>query len=132
MKMIYGFVKGRMRILQCLLLLVTIANSATAAPLNPGKLTCEYIDNPLGIDIAAPRLSWTVISELRNQKQTAYELIVSDNLKDIEAVKGNKWTTGKITSSQSLHITYAGAPLQPFTRYYWRIRVYNQDGAASA
>lgn len=36
------------------------------------RLRCEYRDRPLGIDHPAPRLSWTLESPVRGQKQTAY------------------------------------------------------------
>ena len=35
-------------------------------------------------------------------------------------------------SSQALNINYAGTPLQSFTKYYWRVKVYNQDNEPSA
>jgi alpha-L-rhamnosidase len=101
------------------------------AKLSTDKLTCEYIVNPLGIEVKKPRLSWTLSSSLRNQSQSAYEIIVSDNAKDIKRATGNVWQTGKVSSSQSVHISYQGAALKPFTRYYWRVKVYDADGASS-
>src|SRR5215216_3901271 len=100
--------------------------------LQPANLTCEYIENPLGIDTKIPRLSWTLKSTERYQVQLAYELIVSDNIKDIQQGKGNVWSTGKITSSQNIQIEYRGNPLKSFTRYYWRVKVYNKNDEASA
>jgi len=50
----------------------------------PGQLRCEYRENPLGIDVEKPRLSWVSEargtraeirdpkSEVRGQMQTAY------------------------------------------------------------
>ena len=35
------------------------------------SLRCEYLKNPLGIDIASPRLSWVLESEERGQKQAS-------------------------------------------------------------
>ena len=102
-----------------------------AATLKPGKLTCEYMTSPLGIDIPRPHLNWTLVASGRNRQQTAFELIVSDNIKDITAAKGNVWQTGKVMSGQSLHVIYAGRPLASFTRYYWRVRVYDQNGEVS-
>ncbi|TJZ63285.1 alpha-L-rhamnosidase [Sphingobacterium olei] len=103
----------------------------TALTLQPGILSCEYISNPLGLETATPRFSWTLAASARNQMQQAYEILVSDNLKDAQSGKGNMWQPGKINSDQSLHVTYAGKPLKSFKRYYWRIRVYNQDGISS-
>jgi len=104
---------------------------SAANAVRPDKLTCEYTINPLGLDERLPRLSWTLVSGQRNQKQTAYELIVSDKLNDIRKKEGTVWSTGKVTSDQNIHITYAGKPLQSFTRYYWRVRIYDKDGKVS-
>ena len=103
----------------------------TKPALKADNLTCEYIKNPLGLDISQPRLSWMLSGEGRNQQQTAYELLVSDNLQKINLLQGNVWQTGKISTSQNIHIVYAGKPLKSFTRYYWRVKVYDQNGVAS-
>jgi len=100
--------------------------------LKPGKLTCDYQVNPFGIDVSNPDLSWTVVSGKRNQSQSAYELIVSDNLTDISNFTGNVWSTGKVVSSQTLHIYFSGSPLKSFTRYYWRVKVYDNTGTSSS
>lgn len=115
--------------------LLIVGYSYSFAAASPGilidKLTCEYIHNPLGIDIPVPQFSWTLVSKERNQKQKSYELIVSNKNDEIIQQKGNVWTTGEITSSENLHINYNGLPLKPFTRYYWRVRVTNQSGKTS-
>ena len=103
-----------------------------APPLQPAQLSCEYRNNPLGIDVRTPLFSWTLVATIRNQFQSAYELIVSDNIKTILAAEGDQWSSGKITSGQTLHIEYAGKSLQSCKRYYWRVKVYNRQGEASA
>ncbi len=115
-----------------ILSLLNIAFTYAASSLQPAHLTCEYIENPLGINTKIPRFNWTFVSTERNQFQSAYELIVSDNLKDIQQNKGNVSSTGKITSSQNIQIEYAGKDLKSFTRYYWRVKVYNQNDEASS
>jgi alpha-L-rhamnosidase len=97
-----------------------------AVPLLPVQLRCEYLDNPLGIDIQAPRFAWTFISSGRNQLQSAYEIIVTDDEKLARQGKGSSWSSGKVNSSQNIQIAYAGTPLKSFTRYYWRVRTINQ------
>jgi len=102
-----------------------------AAPgMQPANLSCEYIENPLGIDMAKPRLSWNFTTTERNQSQTAYEIEVSDI--DTKLLKGNVWQTGKIISGENLHIEYNGAPLKSFTKYWWRVKVYDKSGIASS
>ena len=47
-----------------------------AAPLAPVALRCEYRVDSLGIDETAPRLSWQVTSKKRNERQTAWQVMV--------------------------------------------------------
>src|SRR5450755_4297325 len=88
------------------------------SPLQPSGFLCEYTENPLGIDVLSPRFSWTFKAEKRNQFQSGYEIIVSDNLPDIMLEKGNVWASGKILSAQNSNIEFEGQKLLPFTRYY--------------
>ncbi|MDQ6477278.1 family 78 glycoside hydrolase catalytic domain [Dyadobacter sp. LHD-138] len=111
---------------------ICLPREKAQAEIQPGKLTCEYLENPLGIEAKNPGLSWTVVSSERNQMQTAYEVLVSDKLSELEVSKAKIWESGKVQTANSLHITYHGKALQPFTRYYWRVRIYDQHGKASA
>jgi alpha-L-rhamnosidase len=120
-----------MKFFSLMFIMILCIHVQAASPLQPVAITCEYIENPLGIDMSSPRLSWNFTSNERNQFQSAYEIIVSDNMKDIGKAVGNSWSTGKISSSENIQIAYAGKPLQSFTRYYWRVKVYNQKGEAS-
>ncbi|MEP6596060.1 MAG: family 78 glycoside hydrolase catalytic domain [Ginsengibacter sp.] len=113
-------------------LVASLVIAKAASPLQPAILTCEYIENPLSIDIKIPRLSWTLKSIERNQFQSAYKLTVSDNIKDMRQDKGNVWSTGKIISPQNIQIEYSGIALKSFTRYYWKVKVYNQNDEASS
>ncbi len=110
-------------------LMIQLAEATPA--FQPAHLTCEYIENPLGIDVIKPRLSWNINSTERNQIQTAFEIIVSDNEKAIHTFKGNVWQTGKIISDKNIHVEYSGKPLSSFTKYFWRVKVYDKNGTAS-
>jgi alpha-L-rhamnosidase len=101
------------------------------SPLQPGSLTCEYIRNPLGIESASPRLGWTLASRENNQLQSAYEIMVSDERVALENGEGNIWQTAKVQSQDNVSVRYLGESLKPFTRYFWRIRVYDQNDQAS-
>src|ERR1700733_4162238 len=114
------------------LVILMLCMHANPSPLQPVQLFCEYTKNPLGIDIKSPRFAWNFTSVERNQFQSAYEIIVSDNLKDINKSAGNIWATGKISSTENIQVEYAGKPLQSFTRYYWRVKIYNQKNEVSA
>lgn len=105
--------------------------ASAMAALKPVGLTCEYQTNPLGIDAARPRLSWLLTSSERNQRQSAYEILVATSMSDVNVPKGTVWQSGKVMSGENTHVVYTGESLQPFTRYYWRVKVYDQDGKES-
>ncbi len=113
-------------------MLVCFAAIAFSAPLEPASLTCEYLRNPLGIDSKTPRFAWNFIATEKNQLQSAYEIIVNSSLKEIQQGKGLEWSPGKISSVQNIQLTYGGKPLVSFTKYYWRIKVFNQKDEPSA
>ncbi len=62
----------------CLLALVG-CGLARAEGLQVRELRCEYLRDPLGIDAAAPRLSWVLESDQRGQRQTAYQVLVASS-----------------------------------------------------
>jgi alpha-L-rhamnosidase len=114
-----------------ILLILPTLNAFSASPIKIDHLFCEYLENPLGIDIPAPRFGWVMSSSQRNQFQSAYEIIVSDNLPSIQQSNGNIWSTGKVTSNNSTLVEYGGPALKSFVKYYWRVRVYDENGEAS-
>lgn len=113
------------------LLIVFIAFQERLSAETTFQLRVEYVENPIGINTDKPRFSWIPVSSARNQFQSAWEIIVSDNEGDLKNNKGKQWSTGKVASGQSLHIVYGGEALKSFTRYFWKLRIYNQAGEAS-
>lgn len=105
------------------LLLMCAAHAYT--PAKPAGLKCEYLINPIGIDATHPRFSWRLVDERTGARQTAYQLYLSTDSLDMK--KGMVWQSAKINETTSL-TTYAGRPLQPFTRYYWRVDIWDKDG----
>ena len=108
-----------------MLLLACIVATAQVQVTN---LKVENLSNPLGIDRQQPQLSWQLQSTQRNIMQSAYEVNVSDNA----AFKGNAvWSSGKVNAGQSIHVPYTGNPLQSGKKYYWRVRIWDNNGKAS-
>ena len=91
-------------------------------------LRCEYQTDPLGLDVARPRLSWKLISRQRGQQQTAYRVLVASELERLEEGEADLWDSGKVDSDQSVHVEYQGAPLVTRQRCYWKVRVWDKDG----
>jgi alpha-L-rhamnosidase len=79
-------------------LLCLCNHSPGAELLRPADLRCEYLANPLGIDVDKPRLSWVCQSSQRCQKQTAYRLLVSGSRDKLDKNIGDLWDTGKVRS----------------------------------
>lgn len=94
---------------------------------NISHLCCEYLENPLGIDVTQPRLSWVLESAQRGERQTVYEILVASSPELLGQERGDLWDSGKVTSDESIQIQYSGKPLEPRMRCYWKVRVWNQD-----
>jgi alpha-L-rhamnosidase len=103
----------------------------TVVALTPVSLTCENLANPLGIDIATPLFSWMFSATPKSEFQKAYEIVVSTSLAEVRQYKATAWATGKVVASANINIAYRGNPLQSFTRYYWRVKVYDANDVGS-
>ncbi|HET7897370.1 MAG TPA: family 78 glycoside hydrolase catalytic domain, partial [Flavisolibacter sp.] len=94
-------------------------------------LLCEGMPDPLGVDIANPRLSWQLQSAERNVWQTAYEIRVAEDAAALKRGKNLQWNSGRIASGQSLYVPYGGASLASGKKYYWQVRVWDNSGKPS-
>src|ERR1035441_4077496 len=43
------------------------------------NLDCEHQENPLGVDVPQPRLSWVLQSSQRGDRQTAYQILAASS-----------------------------------------------------
>ncbi len=93
-------------------------------------LTTEYRDNPLGIDVAHPRLAWQLHTDRPGARQTAYRVLAASQLELLRAGQPDVWDSGKIDSEQSVQVVYAGQALQARQRVYWHVIVWDETGAA--
>lgn len=104
--------------------LIFLTSGISDSKLAIANLECEYVTNPMGIDMKNPRFSWKIISDQRGLFQNAYEVIVGESLSEVVSELGNSWNSGRINSSSSSHIEYQGVPLKSNTKYFWRVRVW--------
>ena len=96
------------------------------------NLLCENLQNPLGIDVTAPRLSWLNHLPERGGGQTAYQVLVASSPAILAQNQGDLWNSGKVVSDQSVLVAYAGQPLVSGEAAYWMVRVWDENGNASA
>jgi alpha-L-rhamnosidase len=116
-----------------ILLLLFLSGACTeeiTTEFHAGNLRCEYMKEAV-VSKSSPRFSWELVSSQNWQWQTAWQLIVSDQKEKIEAAKGNVWDSGKKEGNQSFSVQWQGDRLESFTKYYWKVRVWDRDGKVS-
>lgn len=100
----------------------------------PSNLRCEYLENPLSVDVVAPRLSWElapVEASARGLSQSAWQVLVASSAELLDRGKGDLWDSGKRRGKQTFGIEYDGRPLAPHHDCWWRVRVWDQKGSTS-
>jgi len=107
-------------------LLAGVCSAAVTAK----NLRCEYLVNPLGIDVGSPRLSWILKSDQRGETQMAYQILVASSPALLKADTGDLWDSGKVTSDATAQIVYGGRELGGREGCYWKVRSWAKDGKA--
>jgi alpha-L-rhamnosidase len=113
-----------------LIFLFTLGSNAS---IKPSRLTCEYLTNPISVGITEPRLSWVNIANdnERGQFQTAWEIKVAGSKESLISDTPDLWKSGKVTSNESVNITYNGKKLTSEQNCWWQVRVWDRDGKLS-
>jgi alpha-L-rhamnosidase len=88
----------------------------------PVRLRCNYLVDPIGIDLRVIHLSWLLAGDggdFIGAGQKAYEIEVrEDGATPV-------WKTGRVASAEHTQIPYAGKALGQVTRYLWRVRAWD-------
>jgi hypothetical protein len=108
--------------------------SLYAATVKVVDLRCEYLRDPLGMDVPKPRLSWRLEAlnpRAHGQKQTAYEILVAESERMLQKGRGDQWESGRVSSDDSVNIVYGGKPLRSGLEYFWQVRVRDEQGLLS-
>ena len=69
-------------------------------PKAPSDLKCEYLSNPLGIDVLQPRFIWVPNHSERAEMQTAYQVLVASTLDLLNRDQGDQWDSSKTASTE--------------------------------
>ncbi|MFG2053164.1 family 78 glycoside hydrolase catalytic domain [Micromonospora sp. NPDC048930] len=107
--------------------------AAATEPEAPGLaavgLTTERATDPIGLDVAQPRLGWRIESAARGVLQESYQVRVATSPARLD--DADVWDSGRVRSRQSTLVPYAGPALRPRTRYVWQVRVWDTAGRTS-
>lgn len=107
------------------LLVAVIPLTGMATATNIDRIRCEYLKNPLGIDVATPRFTWE-ISTGHNGKQTACRLKVATSPQLLKRGKADVWKSRRVNTDIP-RMVYQGPALQAHTRYYWQVEVWSNS-----
>jgi hypothetical protein len=95
-------------------------------PVQPTWDTAAFLSHQaVRIRDSHPSFSWILTDSGTDVRQTAFQILVSDNPDSIRLDRGNCWNSGDIRSSRSAALPYGGKPLAPSTLYYWKVRVWD-------
>jgi alpha-L-rhamnosidase len=83
------------------------------------------------VDTPVPRLSWLVESPTRGDFPKACHVLVSSARELLQSEIGDFWDTGMIEAEKTTNVEYRGEALQSCARYFWKVRWWGRDGAAS-
>lgn len=111
-------------------LVLISCNNAADSSLSVSTIKCNGMANPEGTGMK-PRFSWIIASASRGQEQKAYQLIISSDKKNAGKNNGDIWDSGKTISLSSAWIAYNGPQLQPATKYFWKVRVWDKNDKPS-
>ncbi|MFI0088183.1 family 78 glycoside hydrolase catalytic domain [Streptomyces bobili] len=103
--------------------LATAPNAVAASGPNgsrPARMQVNSRDEPLGTE-TAPAFSWVPPVA----RQTAYEIQVGTG-----PGKADVWRSGKVAGSNSTEVAYGGGALGSEQAYFWRVRAWDEKGAA--
>ncbi len=114
------------------LLGIALAVPVTFQAIEVSNLKCEALVNPLAIDNVSPHFSWICQSEINGEIQTAYQILVASSETLLNDDTGDLWDSGKVPSPASVMVRYGGKQLQSGDFAFWKVRVWNKNGNASA
>ena len=114
-----------------ILLILTHISVISFAKTSLSGLKCEYLTNPLGLNVLHPRFTWQIESQEENFIQTAYEIRVATSVMMLDQKNKLVWNSGKVNSDHSVNVEYKGKPLESQTRYFWQVRIWDNKGITS-
>ena len=94
------------------------------------NLLCERNENPYGIDVPHPRLSWELAGNKRGVCQKRYRILVASSWEKLKHNEGDLWDSGEVETDESVFIPYQGTPLTSRQECYWKVKVTMNDSTS--
>ena len=112
---------------------VLLLSVQAALAVVPVDLRCEHLREPMGLDVATPRLSWKLVDDAaeRGQLQTAWHIRAASTPEQLAEGMSDLWDSGVVRSSQSVLVPYGGPAPTSNQSIYWQVRVHDKDGEPS-
>lgn len=107
-----------------------ISEITTAPTFN--SLKCDSQANPIAIESKHPLFSWIINADGFNRSQTAFQILVASNPYLLNEKDADLWNSNSIKSVQSIHIKYQGKELLPMKKYYWKVRIWDEENIESS
>ena len=101
-----------------LLIFIQLISQLMVAQTNVADLSIEYLSNPVGIDVEAPRFSWAIQSKERGFNQSAYQVLVASSPEKLNEESADIWNSGKVISASSVLIPFTHHQLSSGQRYF--------------
>jgi alpha-L-rhamnosidase len=112
-------------------IVISLTPEALGGPGAPVELLVNGMNHPLAIERDAVRFTWSSAETHRGERQTAYQILVSSSDKGLAAGTGDWWDSGRVESNRSAAVEYAGRALPAATRFWWKVRLWDQTGKPS-
>ena len=112
-------------------LLILLLLSSHIGAIRTTALKCEMLDNPCGIAMTQPRLSWQIPTEYNGIAQQAYAILAASTPEKLNEKDADLWNTGRINSDQSIWIPYEGKALTSRSVVFWKVKVWDEQGRES-
>lgn len=110
-----------------LITLLVIAFAPTSRALTIEQMTVNARSNPLGIATEDISFAWATTSDQRGFIQSGYRIQV-----DTRAGGADVWDSGEVKSAKQIDLVLpAHIQLQPATRYYWQVKIWDGNGRVS-
>ena len=108
-----------------------LSGAEHSSPVRLYALTCEHLENPIGIGKPRPRLSWKLRSARDGDIQTACQIRAASSRSRLAAQQPDLWDSGKMATDQSVLVRWNGAELGSRAQVFWQVRVWDKDGRPS-